>query len=439
MKTAVFFRLLLLGAAALIDTVTAQEINEDELFGDAGLVLVDSSIMVTASTELDGLDSTVASFSGQVTSVAAVRLEEPWFSTLERQYIAPSSMILSNCFFDVRLPFNVKSFADAEIHYVPGVEEGLTLTMPELFLDLNIAHRVYFRTGKQVLQWGRGYFWNPTDLVNVERKSFIPKIGSREGTYGIKAHIPFGTTWNIYGFLDMNELGSVDSLAGAARLELLVGGTEMGIALWGKRLKDPVFGFDFSRTVFTVSVTGEMSITRGTNYIIPDVEHSALLNKSGRGAPLVFTDAGSSPVIRLSAGLMRMFDLLDVDDRMTVVTEFYYNGAGLGGNIFEEYALNEAIGQLGPSVMTMDLSLAKYYGAYFVTVNKFLLSEMSLQCNGMVNFNQQCAVLATGVTYTTLHNLSIGALCSANVGPHVSEYTFMGRGAMVRVTAGIIF
>lgn len=439
MKTTAFTHLLLFGAVVLIGTVTAQEINEDELFSDTALILVDSSIMVTASTKLDGLDSTVVSFSGQVTSVAAVRLKEQWFSTLERQYIAPSSMMLSNCFFDIRLPFNVKSFADAETHYVPGVENGLTLTMPELFLDLNIARRAYFRMGKQVLQWGRGYFWNPTDLVNVESKSFIPKIGSREGTYGIKVHIPFGTTWNIYGFLDMNELGSVDSMAGAARLELLVGGTEMGMALWSKRFKDPVFGFDFSRTVFTVSVTGEMSVTRGTNYIIPDVKHSSLLNKSGRGAPLVFTNAGSSPVVRLSAGLMRMFDVLDVDDRMTVVTEFYYNGAGLGGNIFEEYALNEAIGQLGPSVMTMDLSLAKYYGAFFVTVNKFLLSEMSLQCNGMANFNQQCAVLAAGVTYATLHNLSIGALCIAHVGPKVSEYTLMGRDATVRVTAGVIF
>ena len=36
-------------------------------------------------------------------------------------------------------------------------------------LSIPTEDKIYFRTGKQVLKWGRSYFWNPTDLINVEK------------------------------------------------------------------------------------------------------------------------------------------------------------------------------------------------------------------------------------------------------------------------------
>ena len=451
--------LAVLLAAVICVSVSAQavEIDENALFSDTAIAMVDSGSLAVASTAVDGVDSTVVSFSGGVTGVSETGLSRDWFETRDRGEIDPGALMLGDLMLDVRLPFGMKTFIDGEVYSSPD-SNGLTFAVPELFLDANIKRRVYFRAGKQVLQWGRGYFWNPTDMVNVERKTFIERIGSREGTFGLRTHIPFKTKWNIYGFLDMNKLSSVDSLAGAARFEGLFGGTEASVSMWGKRGKFPIFGLDFSTTILRWSVTGEMSVTSGKNYRVLDMENSAAFSDNPLAHPLdsqfVLKNFGDDPVVRLCAGFMRMFDLLDIDDRLMVVGEFYYNQAGDGGNVFKKYHIGQKYKEIIalPNIDTrkqaagMALqqgfefnSLAKFYGAFFITVSKFIISDMTLQLNGLANFNHRCAMLTAGVNYATLHNFSLGCLVTGFVGPEEAEYTFTGNSASVRVTAGVTF
>lgn len=445
--------ILILATLAVVPFIaTAQEIDENELFGDTALTIVDSAKLFSTSTSLAGTDSTAASFSGAITSVAEPAVSRDWFSSRDRNDASLSSLMLGSLSLDVRLPFGTKAFATAESFYLPDSSRSF-FTVPELFLDVNFSHAIYFRAGKQVLQWGRGYFWNPTDLVNVEKKSFIPKIGAREGTYGIKTHIPFGTAWNIYGFLDMNKTASVDSLAAAARFEGLFGGTEAGFALWGKHGKDPFFGFDISTTLFSWSCTGEMSITSGDNYRLLDLDET-FATFSNRPA-LIYAIPKNDAVVRLSVSAMRSFDLLDVDDRMMVVGEFYFNQLGDNGNLFKKnYMIGDSlrkIGSLFDDAATRQIaqsmaayafefnSIARYYGAFFVTISRFIVQDMSLQVNSLVNFNHHCAIATAGVQYATMHNLSLGCLVTGYIGPEESEYTFTNSGASVRLTAGVGF
>jgi hypothetical protein len=431
----------------------AQEIDESALFGDTAIAMVDTDSLKPKSAALDGVDSTIVSFSGGVTGVGEGSFSRDWFSSRDRREIKPAALMLGELMLDARMPFGTKAYIDGEVHYSPD-SNGLAFTAPELFLDANISRKVYFRAGKQVLQWGRGYFWNPTDMVNVERKTFVQRIGSREGTFGLKTHIPFGTRWNIYGFVDMNRLSSVDSLAGAARVEGLFGGTEAGLALWGKRGKTPIVGFDFSTTILSWSLTGEMSLTSGKNYRVLDLGRSAMVTNQFTDPPIAFRNFGDRPVVRLCAGAMRWFDLLDVDDRVMAVGEFYFNQTGDDGNVFKKYRIGEKVRSItlstdtgsAPGLVAAALregfefnSLAKFYSAFFVTVGKFIVSDMTLQLNGLINYNHGCAMLTAGVTYATLHNLSLSCLVTGYLGPEESEYTFMGQGADVRMTAGVTF
>ncbi len=461
------FTAALIAAASTMPAV-AQEIDEDALFGDTSLVMIDNASLQVQSEAVDGVDSTMVSFSGAVTGVADMAASRDWFENRDRKELDPGALMLGDLILDVRLPFGLKTYTDFEVYLAPeggGVAysdpnnnfasgSGLAIAVPEIFLDANIDRKIYFRAGKQVLQWGRGYFWNPTDLVNVEKKAFVERIGSREGTYGIKAHVPFGTQANIYTFIDMNNLSSVDDLAGAARVEGLFGGVEAGAALWGKRGYDPIFGLDFSATLFSWSITGEMSITSGNNYSVLDMGKSAVITRNPADTPLAFKDFGNSPVVRLSAGFMRMFDLLDIDDRVMVVGEFYFNQIGDDGNVFKKYHVRDMVKEVERLPDTSMIkqqsyavlgsafefnSLAKYYGAFFVTVNRFLITEMTLSVNGLMNFNHQCAMLTAGVQYRTLHNFSLGCSVTGVVGPEDSEYAFMGTGASVRVTTGMSF
>jgi len=433
------------------------DIDENALFGDTTMEMVDSTDLVIESKTEDGVDSTTVSFSGGVNAISETEVKRDWFTEHDRKLISPSGLMLANMLLDVRVPQGTKAYVDAEAYYRSD-SAGASFRVPELFMDVNIARKVYFRLGKQVLQWGRGYFWNPTDLVNVEKKTFVERIGSREGTFGIKSHIPFGTKWNIYSFLDMNKLSTVDDFAGAARFEGLFGGTEAGLALWGKKGKDPIFGVDFSTTILKWSVTGEMSITSGNNYHILDMKNSQIFsstpNLSSPESLIVYKSLGSDPVVRLCAGVMRSFDFMDVDDRIMVVGEFYYNQIGDNGNVFKERHIGkwyDAISTLPQtdvmrnsvgSAMTSGIefnSIARYYSAFFVNVSRFIVNDMTLQLNGLVNWNNTCAMLTTGVSYVTLYDVSLGCLVTGYVGPRESEYTFTNAGASVRLTAGMLF
>jgi hypothetical protein len=430
----------------------AQEIDENALFGDTAIAMIDSATLVASSATLAGTDSTSVSFSGNISSIAEPSLSRDFFTSHSRSDAAVNALMLGSFMLDVRLPFGMKSFINAESFIRPGNE--FAFSIPELFLDANYKHKVYVRAGKQVLQWGRGYFWNPTDLVNVEKKTFISKVGAREGTFGIKAHVPFGTRFNIYSFLDMNDLASVDSLAGALRGEALFGGTEVGISIWEKPLRDPIFGMDISKTVFSWSFTGEMSLTSGKNYHILDLDKSFSRQEVNPESPFVFSSPDQDIVTRLSISAMRSFDFLDVDDRVMAIAEFYYNQIGDNGNVFKKYRLGEHLAMLNDLPDTSSIrktansalqsafefnSLARYYSAFFITISKFIVQDMSLQVNSLVNYNHHCAILTGGVQYATMHNFSLGCLLTGYVGPKESEYTFMNSGASVRLTAGVQF
>lgn len=219
-------------------------------------------------------------FSGEITSVIN-----------NSQNNQLSSYILGNFLIDARLKKGTKGFTNIETKYTSELDTT-NFILKELFLDFNIKNKVYFRAGKQVLQWGRCYLWNPTDLVNIEKKTFEEKIGAREGAYGIKMHIPFDTKLNIYSFAR-----DIDSTAITSKVEFLVGNTEMAFAVWGKKGFKPVYGYDFSTRLFKIDTYGELSASRSRDKWDPEA----------------------------SIGFNKSFDFRDVNDRITTRCEFYYN------------------------------------------------------------------------------------------------------------------
>src|SRR5690606_1366445 len=260
------------------------------------------------------------------------------------------------------------------------------------FLDANIARRVYFRAGKQVLQWGRGYFFNPTDLINVERKAFFRRIGSREGVYGLKAHAPFGTAVNLYGFVDAQGVGRPDSLAGAVKAEFLVGRTEFAVMAWDKGGSEPVFGADVSTRVLGLDVKGEAALFR-------EFETRSL---SFAGVVPVLSTRTYAWAPRASASLGKSFRVSGIQDRLTTVAEYYYNRPG---STERRMPFPDELIATPPAGLSADLAMAalaatgfyepnsysRHYAALFATFNRFIRSDMTLNLNAIGNLNQRCA------------------------------------------------
>jgi len=456
-------RLLLIAlfACALCAGVAFAEdakVDENEMFSDTASVTTAKGLVDSAHMK-DVTEKKTTSIGGQVTAYGIGSANRGWFNTYHADSTSFASVLVGVFELDARLLDNVKVFGNCEVDYMPtnsmqgsspymANDSEPAVNLRELFFDANIGKQVYFRAGKQVLQWGRCLLWNPTDLVNVEQVPFISKIGEREGAYGVRIHAPFGTKWNAYSFIDLKNAARVDEIAVTGKLEMLLSGTEMAFSAWGKENHPPVVGYDFSTQAGNVNFYGECSIANGNN--------SLRLKQTGDS---LYVDnyyyTGWTP--KISLGMNRFFDFFDIHDGISVGAEFFYNGAGYTDNIFADknkYRYNAPVTIPGTNTVVLGGSKSLflvgnnlydvnyhscYYAALFTGISRFILSDLSLNVNGIANISQSCGEIMASVGYTTLSNLTLSAMIVGYCGHADAEYTFINHGMDVRLSASVAF
>ena len=380
-------------------------------------------------------------FSGQLQTFSSY--------TMTRDFVQGTAPIGNNTFantimgdflVDARLQRGFRMFMDLNIDYVPtGVAvpvdflvlppslaagqmtvlqtQTTLLAIKEVFVDFNFGNTVYFRAGKQVLQWGTGYFWNPTDLINISHKSFTNLNALLEGVFGLRSDVTFSPNFHLYTFINLNGVQDLTNIAYAARTEFLVGLVEFGFSGWYEYNKVPVFGTDISMPLFwSLNLTGEASLSYGDN--------QQKLDANGVPYPV-----GNQVVPKVDVGLSRTFDAFNVQDRITVMAEFFWNSDGYDQNMFQ--TLSPAPPSLGvPSpLQTFETGYyhagyyGQYYGALFISINSFGLSNMTLSLNGLFNFSDQSAIALVGLSYAPVSNFTLQLQLGSYLGDSNREYT----------------
>lgn len=358
--------------------------------------------------------------------------EDDWFT----------SDITANLLFDIRVVENIKGFINLDAIYYPygyteysiatdenfnslNIEEekNTDYVLKEIFLDANINKKIFFRFGKQVLQWGRGYFFNPTDLINIEKKPFLDMDANREGVYGLKAHIPFGVNYNIYSFLDLGSEDTPDAFAYAGKFEFLIDKTEMSFSAWKKKGVDPVFGFDVSTRLSKFDIIGELSLTSKETVLRPGDNFTVLATED-------------EWIPRFSVGIMRAFDFNDVDDRITIASEVYYNHAGYKENVFDDA---DKLLTLFAEDLYMLYNHSVYYAVLFTEFKKFIISDLSISLSGLTNFNDNSCIAMTQLIYSPMFDFTIECSIAGAIGGENTEYTFTGEQASIELVAKIFF
>jgi hypothetical protein len=415
-------------------------VDEGTLFADTSSIADSVSVSRPPTPGEPGPDAKSVGFSGGLLSLIQGGATRDY---LERPDAAESRLdpaVVGNLAVDVRLQRGFKAYMDMETAYLPRLagrssDSATQWRIPEAFLDANIAHRAYFRVGKQVLQWGRCYFFNPTDLVNVERKTFFRRIGEREGVFGAKAHIPFGTAWNLYGFIDAQGVGRPDSVAGAFRVERLWGGTEASAMIWDRGGGTPVYGADLSTRVLGMDLNAEAAL-------FPEFTRRTLAFESG--IPGLRSDEETwSP--RVGLGLGRSFRISGIRDRLMTVAEYYYNGTGTADRRMGLSSLlpffeggpppGAATDALAASGLYEPNSYSRNYAAFFATFSRFPRSDMTLTFNAIANLDQACGLVSTGIAYRDLNDFGLSMAVNGFVGPEDTEYTLSGEAVQIRVIA----
>jgi hypothetical protein len=439
--------------AVVIAVAIAQNdvIDEDAMFSDTNTVVSNSTIVASDSAITAEVDQKRVGFSGGITTAGLLAIPLNFIDSSDSKKLPFSTFAVGNVLLDIRLINGIKAFANLEAQYTPS-GNSMMVGLREIFVDANIKHRIYLRAGKQVLQWGRCNFFNPTDLINVEKKLFIQKIGYREGAFGLKAHIPFGTRWNLYGFVDTKNATDAEGIAGAAKIELLAGGTELALSAWGKRMAEPVFGFDLSSRLLNTDISAEASVSYGDNQQHLEIKGDSIL---------MVRKTDNALIPRVAVGLTRTITVGGVPDRLMLIGEVYYNHAGYDENGFSDtriYTYEQPVaitrpGTIVPEMLTNGTetdflngnklfesnNYGKYYAAFFSNFSRFFTSEMTLQCNALVNIAHQSATLTTAINYQSLSDFSMNLMFLSYLGEPNTEFTLGGNRFAVRLTAGLVF
>ncbi len=424
----------------------AQGISVDEgaLFADTSSIADSVSVSQASGAVKPGAEAKTVGFSGSMLSLIQGGATRDYFEVPDAARTSLDPAVVGDLAVDVRMQRGFKAYLDIEAAYLPRLamrsnDSATQWRVPEAFLDANIAHRAYFRVGKQVLQWGRCYFFNPTDLVNVERKSFFRRIGQREGVFGAKAHIPFGTAWNLYGFVDAQGVGRPDSVAGAFRVERLWGRTEASAMIWDRGGGTPVYGADMSTRMLGLDVNGEAAL-------YPEFIRRTL--SFAGGIPSLHSDHENwSP--RASLGLGRSFRVSGIQDRLMTVAEYYYNGTGTADRrmglapllplLAGSMSAGAATDALAASGFYEPNSYSTQYAAFFATFSRFIRSDLTLTFNAIGNLDQACGLISAGIAYQDLNDFGLSLAVNGFVGPEDTEYTLSGEAIQVRVIAEAAF
>jgi hypothetical protein len=408
--------------------------SEDEFFGSADVEAKQGT--AEKQNVADVVEKEHVGLSGQLQAQSSYTMTRNFVQGITNASDNSFSNVIDGDFLvDIRLQKSFKAFLDLNLAYVPGglpvmhtitpvgwpwlppapsltyfENQDTTLLIKEVFVDFNLANTVYFRAGKQVLKWGTGYFWNPTDLINIEHRSFYNPNALLVGVFGLRSDVVFSPKWHLYTFVNLNGVQDITTTAFAARSEFLVGATEFAASAWLKSGKLPVFGADLTTPLFwSLNLTSEASFSWGDN--------QDKLNISGN--PYSVRD---QLVPKIDVGLSRTFDALDVQDRVSVNLEFFYNSDGYGQNMF---SLLNQLGKIPTFVSCYYQSgyYGQYYGAAFVTINDFGSTNMTLSLNALANFSDMSAIALVGLSYAPVNNFTLSLQVGSYLGADVREFT----------------
>ena len=283
-----------------------------------------------------------------------------------------SSIYMYN-YLDIRLTKGIKSYIASTLTYIPtgGENQNLTFILNEAFIDFNINYGFFVRFGKQVSKWGRGVFWNPTDLINFDRKMFSDLERYREGSYGLKMHLPIGTLFNGYVFIGGEDLSRFENYFLLTRLEFLIKRLELGALIWLKSEREIIYGADFSFGVRGFNFYGEATFhgeqTREKNFVLIGEQLDVLTNRQkGFFAKVVLGGHKSFKQETINIGL-----------------EVYYNGEGQSENIFRRPLVSTNINH-DAAYYAFDHS--QWYGALFLSFSELFKNTTTLSLNTLVNF-----------------------------------------------------
>jgi hypothetical protein len=126
--------------------------------------------------------------------------------------------------------------------------ENVNFLINELFIDINFFNWVYVRAGKQRINWGTGFSYNPSDFINPP-KDPTGRINQKEGVNSLKVEL-------ITPYISVSTIGVVYDLftsfgiGGKLSTSALIPHTDLNFIIYYSFNDNLKWGLSFSTTPF---------------------------------------------------------------------------------------------------------------------------------------------------------------------------------------------
>ena len=447
-----------------LSTVSAEgSFDESSFFQDSaqasapGAIRADTSRSAGANIVAAVAESgPKVTFSGDLFAVGQTSWRKDGIDTAS----AAGSQLVGDATVEARLSTGSRVMAIFEVDQ-DVTHDSSSFHVREMFVDGNVGDGlVWIRAGKQVLQWGRGILWTPTDLVNVEGQTLVARAGSREGASGLRLQVPVGQAANIYGFVNLSHVDAFDSLSAAWRAEAAVGPAEIAVSGWHKQNAPTALGLDGSTGVLGWDVQA------GALWLSGDMSARPVVDANGQWA---LERDESRQQVRAGGGVGKAFTVLGDPERLRLDFEGFWQSDPIGSSVLKDGTkrtwaprfqaaptnVSTSIGNfqvLPPSRNSDEASFVLAQGLYvpnqiswgyvagMASFQKFFVQDLTLTLQALENLEDGSGVSTVGLSWTTFHRFTAQLTGYWFWGGHRGEETFLsGSGPALDARAGIRF
>ncbi len=304
----------------------------------------------------------------------------------------------------------------------------------EFYSDVNWNERLFFRFGKQTVNWGVGYFYSPADFISLVPIDIDDPEADREGPVAIKATLPLGLNeFDAYVIGD-ESVRKLEDLGFAGRATFFLPPVELAVGA-GYQQDRPfrlMSTLRFPWRDWNFFAEGRVSFGR-QGKVITDIGDPGDLTAVIPVLPTPPTFAEDDELYLAATGgfLYLKSDLFESSVDVNVIAQYYYQGEGYDSPDFLE-AINYGVfvsGDLDSSVLT---NTGQHYSVLSLGVSQLLVDDLSISGLWQANWSDFSGLVNGSVSYRLFDGMSLSLGLTGAYGDDPSEFRTIGGNPTVK-------
>ena len=306
-------------------------------------------------------------------------------------------------------------------------EDQQDLEIYEALVKWQSNEKLLFELGKKAVKWGKGYAWNPVAFLErpkdpgdpeLTREGFVMAGGEwiRSGEGALKTMALTPVLVPVENQVN-SDFGVEESLNPAFKLYLLYRDIDLDFMYLADGSRSQRWGFDFSTNLATnLEIHGEFAHVYAQSKSLLQSDNTLLTEESD-----------------ISRYLLGLRYLTDKD--LTIIAEYYYNGAGYNQQQAEQYfqLLHEAantgdssLEQLARAAASAGFNNANFMESYlylkFSQKEPFDIVYLTTSLILIGNLEDGSYSMTPEIIYTRVTNLELRLRLNLNSGEQGTEY-----------------